>query len=97
LKETLRFLTARSNGWGNVKRKEKLKQYITGWVNYFKLADVKKYLLNPDSWLRRRLRMVIWKQWKRIKTRFRKLMKLGIPKHKAVPVCQYQKGLLANR
>jgi len=92
LKETLRVLTSRSNGWGNDKRKERLKQFITGWVNYFKLADMKKYLDRLDSWLRRRLRMVIWKQWKRIKTRLRNLIKLGIPKFKAYQFANTRKG-----
>ena len=92
LKDSLRVLTARSNGWGNDKRKENLKQFITGWVNYFKLADMKKYLEVLDSWLRRRLRMVIWKQWKRIKTRFRNLMKLGIPKYRAFLFANTRKG-----
>jgi len=92
MKETLRVLTSRSNGWGNEKRKEKLKQFITGWVNYFKLADVKKYLMRLDSWLRRRLRMIIWKQWKRVRTRLRNLIKLGIPKAKAYMFANTRKG-----
>lgn len=92
MKETLRVLTSRSNGWGNDKRKEMLKQYITGWVNYFKLADMKKYLMNLDAWLRRRLRMIIWKQWKRVRTRLRYLIKLGIPKFKAFQFANTRKG-----
>lgn len=92
LKEILRVLTSRSNGWGNDKRKEKLKQFITGWVNYFKLADMKKYLMRLDSWLRRRLRMIIWKQWKRVRTRLRNLIKLGIPKFKAYLFANTRKG-----
>lgn len=92
MKETLRVLTSRSNGWGNDKRKEKLKQFITGWVNYFKLADMMKYLLALDKWIRRRLRMVIWKQWKRVKTRLRNLIKLGIPKAKAYQFANTRKG-----
>ena len=78
MKEKLKQLTSRSNGWGNEKRKVALRQYIIGWVNYFKLADMKQLLIEIDSWYRRRLRLVIWKQWKRVKTRFRNLMKLGI-------------------
>ena len=77
------MLTSRSNGWGYARRKQALRQYITGWVNYFKLADMDKLLLRVDTWYRRRLRMVIWKQWKRIRTRGRNLMKLGINKFKA--------------
>jgi RNA-directed DNA polymerase len=92
LKESLRVLTSRSNGWGNEKRKEKLKQFITGWVNYFKLADMKIYLIELDKWLRRRIRMVIWKQWKRVRTRFRNLMKLGISKYRAYMFANTRKG-----
>jgi RNA-directed DNA polymerase len=83
MKRRIRTLTSRSNGWGYARRKEALRQYITGWVNYFKLADMKTLLERVDEWYRRRLRMVIWKQWKRIRTRGRYLMKLGIAKYKA--------------
>lgn len=83
MREKIKELTSRSNGWGNEKRKEKLRQYIIGWVNYFKLAEMKNLLLRVDEWYRRRLRMVIWKQWKRIRTRLANLIKLGINKYKA--------------
>jgi len=83
MKARIKELTSRSNGWGNARRKEALRQFITGWVNYFKLADMKSLLPKVDEWYRRRLRMIIWKQWKRIKTRLRNLIKLGIEKHKA--------------
>ena len=83
MKERIRMLTSRSNGWGYSRRKEALRQYITGWVNYFKLADMTKLLSNVDEWYRRRLRMVIWKQWKRVRTRGRNLTKLGINKYLA--------------
>jgi group II intron reverse transcriptase/maturase len=83
MKERIKMLTSRSNGWGDARRKEELSQYITGWINYFKLADIKSLLLHVDEWFRRRLRMVIWKQWKQIRTRLRNLLKLGIPKQKA--------------
>ena len=90
--ERIRTLTSRSNGWGYARRKEALRQYITGWVNYFKLADMRKLLERVDTWYRRRLRMVIWKQWKRIRTRGRNLMKLGINKHKAWEWANTRKG-----
>jgi len=92
MKERIRVLTSRSNGWGNARRKEKLTAFIRGWVNYFKLADMKSLLLNIDEWYRRRLRMVIWKQWKRIRTRLRNLIKLGVPKHKAWEFANTRKG-----
>ena len=83
MKAKIKELTSRSNGWGNARRKEALHQYITGWVNYFKLADMMKLLLRIDEWYRRRIRMVIWKQWKRIRTRVKNLIKLGVKKSKA--------------
>ncbi|MFO7873019.1 MAG: group II intron maturase-specific domain-containing protein, partial [Bacteroidales bacterium] len=83
MKVKIKKLTSRSNGWGNARRKETLRQYITGWVQYFKLADMDKLLLKVDQWYRRRLRMVIWKQWKRIKTKLTNLIKLGVKKSKA--------------
>lgn len=83
LRDKIRFLTSRSNGWGNEVRKERLSYFIKGWVNYFKYADIKSLLLSVDEWYRRRIRMVIWKQWKRIKTRIRNLTRLGIPRSKA--------------
>jgi len=92
MKERIRTLTSRSNGWGYAKRKEALRQFITGWVNYFKLAEMKMLLLRVDEWYRRRLRMLIWKQWKRIRTRGRNLMKLGIKKSMALRWANTRKG-----
>lgn len=91
-KAKLKELTARSNGWGNDRRKESLRQYISGWVNYFKLADMQSLLLRIDEWFRRRIRMVIWKQWKRIKTKLTNLTKLGVKKSKAWEWANTRKG-----
>lgn len=92
MRSKIRELTSRSNGWGNAKRKETLKQYITGWVNYFKLADMKMLMIETDEWYRRRLRMVLWKQWKRVRTRLANLTKLGIAKSKAWEYANTRKG-----
>jgi RNA-directed DNA polymerase len=92
MKEKIKELTCRSNGLGDERRKVALRQYITGWVNYFKLANMKSLLIEIDEWYRRRLRMVIWKQWKRIKTRFQNLMKLGISRFKAMMFSNTRKG-----
>jgi group II intron reverse transcriptase/maturase len=75
--------TSRSNGWSYAKRKDSLSSFIKGWVNYYKYADMRTLMEKTDEWYRRRLRMVIWKQWKRIRTRMRNLIKLGINKYKA--------------
>ncbi len=75
LKDKLRESTGRSNGMSVESRKTKLNYIIRGWVNYFKLADMKKLIETLDQWLRRRLRMVTWKRWKRVRTRYANLKK----------------------
>ena len=92
MKAKLKELTSRSNGWGNDRRKGSLRQYIIGWVNYFKLADMQSLLLRVDEWYRRRIRMVIWKQWKRIRTKLTNLVKLGVKKSKAWEWANTRKG-----
>ena len=89
MKAKLKELTSRSNGWGNARRKRELRQYITGWMNYFKLADMKSLLLRIDEWYRRRIRMVIWK---RIKTKLKNLIRLGVKKPKAWAWANTRKG-----
>jgi group II intron reverse transcriptase/maturase len=98
MKARIKELTSRSNGWGNERRKEALRQFIVGWVNYFRLADMQKLLTKVDEWYRRRLRMVIWKQWKRTKTKLMNLIKLGVKKSKSWEWANSRKGYwhLAN-
>ena len=79
VKDNLRKLTSRSNGWSNEYRAMKLAQFIRGWVNYFKLADMQSLLRRTDGWLRRRIRAVYWKQWKKISTRYHMIEKYGTP------------------
>ena len=83
MKNKIRELTNRSNGWGNEYRALKLTQFIRGWVNYFGMADMKRLLQSNDEWLRHRIRAIYWKQWKKVKTRFKELKKLGVEKEKA--------------
>ena len=78
MKSALKELTSRSNGWGYEKRKQKLKEYIDGWVGYYHLANMKRLCLETDEWLRRRIRMCIWKTWKLPNTRSRILSNAGL-------------------
>jgi group II intron reverse transcriptase/maturase len=78
MKNKIRELTARSNGWGNEYRALKLTQFIRGWVNYFGMADMKSLLQRNDEWLRHRIRAVYWKQWKKTKTKYKRLRELGM-------------------
>ena len=83
MKNKIRELTDRHNGWGNEYRALKLTQFIRGWVNYFGMADMKSLLQSNDEWLRHRIRAIYWKQWKKVKTKFKELKKLGVEEEKA--------------
>ena len=78
-KEKLRRLTSRSRCGSIVRTMEKIKVYMRGWLNYYGIADMKNNIERLNSWLYRRIRMCIWKQWKLPKTRKRKLIGLGLP------------------
>lgn len=78
MRRRLKELTSRSNGMGYAKRKEKLRSYVMGWVNYYYLADTKHLVGETDEWLRRCLRMCIWKSWKKPRTKVKNLVRYGI-------------------
>jgi RNA-directed DNA polymerase len=63
--------------------KEDLNPLIRGWINYFKHAEVKQFAEDLDGWIRRRLRNIIWRQWKRPGTRYKNLLKLGLEDNRA--------------
>jgi len=79
LKERLRRLTSRNWGVSLRVRIGRLNEYSRGWLGYFSIADMKGPLRDVDQWLRRRLRACVWVQWKRVRTRWRKLRDLGVP------------------
>ena len=78
-KDKLRTLTKRNRGINVRQVMAEVKRYMQGWLNYYGMADMKKTLKEWDAWLRRRLRAYIWKQWKKPRTKYRNLRKLGIP------------------
>lgn len=92
LRRRLRSITSRSNGMGYAKRKDTLREYLRGWTEYYNLADMGNKVKEIDQWLRRRIRMCIWKSWKRIKTRIRNLTRCGIDKRKAYEWGNTSKG-----
>ena len=93
MKKRLRELTDRNNGFSNEYRILKLQQFIRGWVNYFKLADMKQLLRETDEWLRHRIRAIYWKQWKKVRTRIRKLRSLGLPDWVVFELANCRKGI----
>src|SRR6266403_991210 len=84
LKMKLREILRRGRG-RNIGRQieEELTPLLRGWMNYFRLAEVKGIFEELDSWIRRKLRCVIWRQWKRTFARAKGLMKRGLDKEKA--------------
>ena len=82
-KNKIKEITKRSNGWSMEHRLLKLRQLIIGWINYFGITDMVRLVKSLDEWIRRRIRMCFWKQWKKIKTKYDNLRKLGATKEKA--------------
>jgi len=62
---------------------EELSPVLRGWINYFRLAEVKKTFEELDGWIRRKLRCILWRQWKRPLTRFKNLLKRGLAEVRA--------------
>lgn len=92
LKEKLKEVTNRNRSMNFQYRIKKVNEIIVGWVNYYRLADMKTKLKELDKWLRRRLRACIWKTWKKVKTRYRNLKRLGVPEGKAWEYANTRKG-----
>ena len=94
-KQKLKELTSRSQGRNVRIVMRNVKVYIRGWLGYFGIASMKTTMQEWDGWLRRRIRMYIWKQWKKPKARVGNLMKLGMPKWKAYRNGNSRKGYWA--
>ena len=82
-KGKVKEITKRNRGKSFDKIVTELKKFTDGWIQYFGIADMKKLMEDLNQWIRRRLRMYIWKQWKKNTARFKNLMKLGVTKRKA--------------
>jgi RNA-directed DNA polymerase len=91
-KAKVKEITSRSNAKSMEIRMKELSQLIEGWINYFHIADMEKVAKELDHWIRRRIRMCYWKQWKRIDTKYENLMKLGLNKGKAWEYANTRKG-----
>jgi len=92
LKDKIREVTNRNVSMNFETRLKKLIEKTRGWVNYFKLADMTSSLKDIDAWIRRRLRACIWKTWKKIRTRFSSLVRLGVERNKAWEYANTRKG-----
>jgi group II intron reverse transcriptase/maturase len=77
LKERVRRITTRNGGRSMKSVCAALRSYLTGWKNYFRLAETPRVFSHVDEWLRHRLRMIQLKQWKRGTTIYREMRRLG--------------------
>jgi group II intron reverse transcriptase/maturase len=91
-KEKIRELTNRTKSISMEERLARLNRYLMGWIGYFRLASAKNHCERFDQWIRRRLRMCLWKQWKRVRTRIRELRALGIPHWAAFMMANSRRG-----
>ena len=83
LKQKIKLLTKRNWSVSLDFRLNKIKQLITGWIHYFKISKMKSFLRDLDENFRKKIRVIIWKQWKRFYKRYTSLIKLGATKENA--------------
>ena len=83
-KQRIREITGRSRGISMERRLAELRRYVRGWMGYFGLASQLKLFDKLDQWIRRRIRMCYWKQWRRPKRRRQMLIRLGVPRRQAI-------------
>ncbi len=91
-KHRLKGLTSRSWGVSMAERIKRLNRYLRGWMNYFGISQHYSPIEELDGWLRRRIRMCYWKQWRRPGTRIANLLKLGTSKRHAILTGISRKG-----
>jgi hypothetical protein len=83
LKDKIRELTSRKQARPIEQILWKLRTYVTGWLGYYAVADMRTRISALNEWTRRRIRQIFWKQWKRIRTKQEKLVVLGVAEGKA--------------
>jgi RNA-directed DNA polymerase len=83
-KQRVKKLTGRSWRVSMKHRLDELGRYLRGWVGYFGISQYYRPVPRIDEWIRRRIRMCYWKQWRSLKTRIRKLMRLGVKRDDAI-------------
>lgn len=83
LQGRIRALCREARGWSLARTIEALRPIVRGWTAYFRLSEVKAAFAHLDKWLRRRMRCILWRQWKRPRTRARRLIRLGLDPDRA--------------
>lgn len=91
-KDKIRAITCRSKPYRMQLRMELIRQLNQGWGHYFKVSDARKVFEELDKWVRSRLRLCYWQQWKKVRTRIAELIKLGIPESRSYQWGNTRKG-----
>lgn len=91
-KDKIRELTSRKQARSVENILKRINRYTTGWLGYYSIADMESKIKSLNEWLRRRIRQIYWKQWKRIKTKHDNLVRLGINNSKAWEWANSRKG-----
>ena len=94
-KQKLKGLTSRNQGRNVRVVIQRVNSFTRGWLGYFGIASMKNTMSEWDGWIRRRLRMYIWKQWRKPRTRVQNLIKLGMPEWQAYRNGNTRKGYWA--
>ena len=91
-KDKLREILSRSKPMTLEQRIIKLNKVNIGWINYYGIAKCKGIVVQLDKWIKQRLRMCIWKQWKKVRTRYKNLKELGLNHYQAIKFSNTRKG-----
>ena len=92
MKQRLRELSSRRRVQSVIPALKKIEIYMRGWLNYYAVASMKRNMENLNGWLYHRIRMCIWKMWKRPRSKMKYLMKLGVPMEIAYMAANCRKG-----
>ena len=91
-KDRLKAITSRKRSGTIEEILAEITRLINGWLGYYRIADIKSFLQRTSEWLRRRIRQIYWKRWKRVGTRLENLIRLGVPRDKAWQWANTRKG-----
>ena len=95
-KALIRDMTRRTRGISLAQLIKELKPYLIGWRGYFGFCQTPRVLTNLEAWIRRRLRMYLWRQWGNGHNRVKELRRRGVPKLRAAVAAGFTDGILAN-
>ena len=91
-KERLKAITSRKRGGTIEQILGEITRLVNGWLGYYRIAAIRAYLQRISEWLRRRIRQLYWKRWKRVQTRFDNLVRLGAARDNAYQWANARKG-----